>query len=158
MNSSERNYYKAIRSASRANLAKYYAQSTSRKVYRQASPKTRQRIIRENYMKKRYLALANSNRRAREMANRFAANRNIKNVKRSIEIYTQLYKQAQREKWSINNTRMYSFFPDSVKTMQRFVYHLKQHLKRLEFAKFLAGRKVAEMMLPKTKAHFYSLA
>ena len=155
----DRRYIQALRTASRANLAHYYAGGSNfSKSVRRASPTTRSRLYKESEARIRYLSLANSNRRAREMANRFAANRNIEFVRRWINLSQQTYNAAKAQKWQNNNTRIYAYFPHSKKTLKRFIYHLKQHLKRLEFAKFLAGRKVAEMMMPKARANFYKTA
>lgn len=151
-------YIQALRSASRTNLAHYYAGGNFQRSVRKASPTTRHRLYKEQNARTRYLALANSNRRAREMANRYAANRNIEYVRRWINLSQQTYNAAKAQKWHNTNTRIYAYFPDSKKTLKRFIYHLKQHLKRLEFAKFLAGRKVAEMMMPKARANFYRTA
>lgn len=140
-------------------MRRYYSMpKDTLKVIRRSSPKTGIKLWREHEKKVRYLTLANSDRRAREMANRFAANRNINYVRRAINIYTGTYKRAMNRKLPNNNTEIYSFFPHSKVTLKKFIYHLKQHLKRLEFAKFLGGRKVAELMMPKARAHFYSLA
>lgn len=159
----DRRYIQALRSASRANLALYYAGGGNfGKSVRRASPTTRRRLYKESEARIRYLSLANSNRRAREMANRFAANRNIEYVRRAINRNQALYNAAKNQKWHNNNTRIYAYFPDSKKTLKRVIYHLKQHLKRLEFAKevaghikFSAGQKVAERMLPALRLHYY---
>lgn len=152
-------YIKALRSASRANLAHYYAGGDNfSKSVRRASPETRRRLYKESEARIRYLALANSNRRAREMAARHAANRNIEYVKRVINQNQRLYNVAKKQKWNNTNSRIYVYFPRSKETLKRVIYHLKQELKRLEAAKFLAGRKAAETMMPKARANFYRTA
>jgi hypothetical protein len=99
--------------------------------------------------------MANSNRRAREIAARHAANRNIEYVRRIIKQNQALYNAAKNQKWNNTNSRIYAYFPCSKATLKRVIYHLKQELKRLEAAKFLAGRKVAEHMLPALRLHYY---
>jgi hypothetical protein len=163
MSSYNKRYIGALRSASRENLAHYYAGGKDfDKSVRRASPETRRRLYKESEARIRYLSLADSNRRAREMAARHAANRNIEYVRRIIKQNQALYNAAKAQKWNNTNTRIYAYFPHSKKTLKRVIYHLKQHLKRLEFAKliashikFSAGRKVAERMLPALRLHYY---
>ena len=159
----DRRYIQALRSASRANLAHYYAggNNFSRSV-RRASPTTRRRLYKESEARIRYLSMANSNRRARELAARYAANRNIKFVRNVLRQEQSLYNAAKAQKWHNNNTRIYSYFPHSKETLKRVIYHLKQELKRLETAalaariiKVRAGQKVAERMLPALRLHYY---
>ena len=163
MSSNNKRYVKALRSASRANLAHFYAGGSnfSRSV-RRASPTTRRRLYKESEARIRYLSLANSNRRARELAARYAANRNIDYVRRTLQQEQSLYNAAKAQKWNNNNTRIYAYFPNSKATLKRVIYHLKQELKRLETAalaariiKVRAGRKVAERMLPALRLHYY---
>lgn len=153
------NYYKAIRKASRANLQRYYTPSSElQRTMRRASPTTAEKLHKEHQAKARYLALANSDRRARELANFIAKNRNINHVRKSIKTYTQTYNAAKYQGWANNNKRTYSFFPYAQTTLKKVIYHLKRHLERLEFAKFLAGRKVAELMMPRVRTHFFKTA
>lgn len=159
----DRRYIQALRSASRANLAHYYAGGTNfSKSVRRASPTTRWRLYKESEARIRYLSLANSNRRAREMAARFAASRNIENVRKILRQEQALYNLAKAQKWNNTNTSIYAYFPRSKDTLRRVIYHLKQELKRLETAalaariiKVRAGRKVAERMLPALRLHYY---
>jgi dsDNA-specific endonuclease/ATPase MutS2 len=105
----------------------------------------------------RYLSLHAVDKRAKEIANRTAANRNINRVKNSLNGYIRELNNAREQKWSNHDMRLISYYPHPRSTLRKIIYYLKQHMKRLEFAKFLAGRKVAEMMMPKARAHFMSV-
>lgn len=126
------------------------------KAVRTASPTTLRKMVKEENRRIRYLSLHAVDKKAKEIANRTAINRNINRVQSSLNMYTNLYKTVREQNWSNHDMRLISFYPYPRSTLRKLIYYLKQHLKRLEFAKFLTGRKVAEMMMPKAKAHFMS--
>jgi len=148
-------YYTAIRHATPRNISGMYAPGREyQRTIRKASPTTARRMIKEENTRLRYLSLHSVDKRAKQIANFTARNRNIKSVQNSINNYTTTLSIARAQNWSNHDMRLISYFPYPRTYLRKLIYYLKQHMKRLEFAKFLAGRKVAEMMMPKAKAHF----
>jgi hypothetical protein len=148
-------YYTSIRHATPKNISRMYTPSREyQRTVQKASPKTFRRMIKEENTRVRYLSLHSVDKRAKEIANRTAANRNIHRVKSSLNGYIRELKTAREQNWSNHDMRLISYYPHPRSTLRKLIYYLKQHMKRLEFAKFLAGRKVAEMMMPKAKANY----
>ena len=148
-------YYTAIRSATPRNIAGMYNPSGAhQKAVRRATPANRKKLIREENTRVRYVALHAVNKRAKQIANATARNRNIKFVENSIRTYTNTLQVARNQKWSNHDIRLYSYFPYPRLTLKKLIYYLKQHLKSLELAKHLAGRVVAERMMAKAMANF----
>lgn len=111
-------------------------------------------MTKEENTRLKYLSLHSVNKRAKEIANLTARNRNINRVQKSLNMYTSLYKTVREQNWSNHDMRLTGYYPYPRSILRKLIYYLKQHMKRLEFAKFLAGRKVAEMMMPKVKANY----
>lgn len=144
-------YYTAIRHATPKNITAMYTPSREyQKAFRTASPKT----IKEENTRVKYLSLHAVDKKAKELANFIARNRNIAHVKKSIKTYTNTLGVARAQNWSNTNMRLHAYYPYPRLTLRKVIYYLKQHLKRLEFAKFLTGRKIAEMMMTGAKSHF----
>ena len=151
-------YYTSIRHATPRNISRMYTPSREyQRTVQKASPASRRRMTKAENTRLRYLSLHAVNKRAKEIANRTAANRNINRVKNSLNGYIRELNNAREQKWSNHDMRLISYYPHPRSTLRKIIYYLKQHMKRLEFAKFLAGRKVAEMMMPKARAHFMKL-
>jgi len=111
-------------------------------------------MIKEENTRLKYLALHAVDKKAKQIANLTAKNRNINNVRANLAGYIRELNTVRSQNWSNNDTRLYAYYPYPRLTLRKIIYYLKQHMKRLEFAKFLAGRKVAEMMMPKAKANY----
>lgn len=151
-------YYTSIRHATPRNISRMYTPSSGyQRTVQKASPASRRRMTKAENTRLRYLSLHEVDKRAKGIANRTAANRNINRVKNSLNMYTNMYNAAREQKWSNHDMRLIGYYPHPKSTLRKIIYYLKQHMKRLEFAKFLAGRKVAEMMMPKARAHFMKL-
>lgn len=137
------------------NISRLYNPSREfQKAVRHASTANRKKMWRNENARVRYLALHAMNKRAKEIANATARNRNIKFVENSIRTYTHTLQVARNQNWSNHNIRLYSYYPYPRSTLRKLIYYLKQHLKSLEIAQHLAGRVVAERMLQKAMAHF----
>ena len=148
-------YYTAIRSASPRRIAAMYNPSGAyQKAARRASPANLKKMIQEEKTRVRYVVLHGVNKRAKQIANAAARNRNIKYVQNSLRMYTQTLKVARNQNWSNHDGRLYSYFPYPRLTLKKLIYYLKQHLKSLELAQHLAGRVVAERMMAKAMANF----
>lgn len=151
-------YYTSIRHATPKNISRMYTPSSGyQRTVQKASPASRRRMTKAENTRLRYLSLHEVDKRAKGIANRTAANRNITRVKNSLNMYTNVYNAAREQNWSNRDMRLIGYYPYPRSTLRKIIYYLKQHMKRLEFAKFLAGRKVAEMMMPKARAHFMKL-
>jgi hypothetical protein len=111
-------------------------------------------MIKEENTRLKYLSLHAVDKRAKQIANFTARNRNINRVQNSLTGYIRELNTVRAQNWSNHDSRLHSYFPYPRLTLRKIIYYLKQHMKRLEFAKFLAGRKVAEMMMPKAKANY----
>jgi flagellin-specific chaperone FliS len=111
-------------------------------------------MIKEENTRLKYLALHAVDKKAKQIANLTAKNRNINKVQNLLASFTRELETARSQNWSNNDIRLYAYYPYPRLTLRKIIYYLKQHMKRLEFAKFLAGRKVAEMMMPKAKANY----
>jgi len=148
-------YYTSIRHATPKNIVTMYAPSREyQKAIRKASPATVRKMIKEENTRLKYLALHAVDKKAKQIANLTAKNRNINNVRANLAGYIRELNTVRSQNWSNNDTRLYAYYPYPRLTLRKIIYYLKQHMKRLEFAKFLAGRKVAEMMMPKAKANY----
>ena len=148
-------YYTPIRPLTSRNISRLYTPSREfQKEVRHASTANRKKMWRNENARVRYLALHAVNKRAKEIANATARNRNIKFVENSIRTYTHTLQTARNQKWSNHDIRLHSYYPYPRSTLRKLIYYLKQHLKSLEIAKHLAGRVVAERMLNKAMAHF----
>jgi len=148
-------YYTAVRHATPRNIVTMYAPSREyQRTVRKASPKTFRRMIKEENTRLKYLSLHAVDKRAKQIANFTARNRNINRVQNSLTGYIRELNTVRAQNWSNHDSRLHSYFPYPRLTLRKIIYYLKQHMKRLEFAKFLAGRKVAEMMMPKAKANY----
>jgi len=151
-------YYTAIRHVTPRNIITMYAPSREyQKVIRKASPATRRKMNIEERTRIKYLALHYVNKRAKETANFAAKNNSVNHVQNSINSFTRKLKTARSQNWANTDNRLHAFYPYPRSTLRKIIYYLKQHKKRLEFAKFLAGRKVAEMMMPKARANFMKI-
>ena len=148
-------YYTAIRHATPKDIVRMYTPSREyQRTVRKASPKTLRRMSKEENMRVRYLSRHYVDKRAKEIANFAARNRNINKVQKLLASFTRELELARAQNWSNHDTRLISYYPHPRATLRKIIYYMKQHMKRLEFAKFLAGRKVAEMMMPKAKANY----
>jgi len=152
-------YYTAIRHASPRKMSSMYNPSREhQKSLRKASPKTLRRLTKEENTRRRYVTLHSVDKRAKRIANSYFRNRNINNVRKALNMYTSILNIARTQNWSNYDMRLISYFPYPRLLLRKLIYYIKQDLKRLESAKFLAGRKHAEMMMPRARAHFKSLA
>ena len=135
----------------------YNPSSVFQKTIRKASPKTARKMNKEERTRVRYLVLHDVDKRAKRVANLTAQNRNINYVRKSLDMYTKELERARAQNWSNHDIRLHALAPYPRLTLRKIIYYLKQHLKQLEVAKFLAGRKAAEFMMPKARAHFMNL-
>lgn len=147
-------YYTSIRHASPRSIRHMTAPSSAyQKKLRRVPSANLNRLIKEENTRTKYLWLHEADKRAKEHANFIARNGKINSVRNAINRYQRTLAR-NLPNYHIN---LQPFFPQPKIILRKTIYYLKQHLKRLEFAKFLAGRKVAEFMMPKAKAHFMSL-
>ena len=148
-------YYTSVRHATPRNISGMYAPSREyQRTIRKASPTKARRMIKEENTRLKYLSLHAVDKRAKQIANLTAKNRNINRVQNSLTGYIRELNTVRAQNWSNHDIRLHSYYPYPRLTLRKIIYYLKQHMKRLEFAKFLAGRKVAEMMMPKAKANY----
>ena len=150
-------YYTAIRHATPREISRMSMPPGYQRTLRRASKENLPRLVKEYNTRRRYFSLHAMNKRAKEHANWIARNRKINNVEGMIRYYEQVLNRAKAQNLPNNNISLHLWIPHPRATIRKIIYYLKQHLKRLEFAKFLTGRKVAEMMMPKLKAHFLAV-
>jgi hypothetical protein len=112
-------YYTSIRHATPKNISRMYTPSREyQRTVQRASPASRRRMTKEENTRLRYLSLHSVDKRAKEIANRTAANRNITRVKNSLNMYTNTYKTVREQNWSNHDMRLISYYPHPRSTLR----------------------------------------